>query len=123
MTNENDKKKNLILLQLKSSRNFQCTKFSGFGLFLTDGRNLSGTRSKSVNCRFSFSAARNVINEYITFGFPFPYIGFLPLLGKFERHCLRAILIFSVFKRPLSEKIPTNDLRLRMAMNGRGMTC
>ena len=33
----------------------------------------TGTRLKWVNCRFSFSAARNVIAktiEYVTFGFP-----------------------------------------------------
>ena len=96
-------------------RNFQYTKFSGFDLFLTDRY-----RAK-IGCRLSiFVLSREKChcqNHWIrNFRFSFPFIGFFPLLGKFERHCLRAILIFSVFERPLSEKIPTNDLGLRMVM-------
>ena len=54
-------------------------KFSVIDLVLTDRRNLSGTRPKSVcgkssGCRFSFSAARNALTkatDFVTFGFSF----------------------------------------------------
>ena len=54
--------------------------------FLTDRRNLSGTRqksacSKSSSGRFLISAIRNVITkatEYVTFGFYFRILVFFP---------------------------------------------
>ena len=95
-------------------RNFQYTKFSGFDLFLTDRYTAKiGKLSIFVLSREKCHCQNHWIRN---FRFSFPFIGFFPLLGKFERHCLRAILIFSVFERPLSEKIPTNDLGLRMVM-------
>ena len=40
--------------------------------------------------------------------FFFPYFGFLSLLGKFDRHCLKVIRILRIF----SGHNPTNDLEL-----------
>ena len=80
-------------------RNFQFTYFSFIDLVLTDRRCLSGKRPKSASV--SFSAERNAdtnATEFVTFGFLL-YIGFLPLLGKFEPHCLLAIQIFLCFRR------------------------
>ena len=95
-------------------RNFQYKKFSGFDLFLTDRYTAKmGQLSIFVLSREKCHCQNHWIRN---FRFSFPFIGFFPLLGKFERHCLRAILIFSVFERPLSEKIPTNDLGLRIIM-------
>ena len=83
---------------------FNIKKFSVVGLVLTDRRNLPGRRPKSAcgkpfSCRFSFSAARNVITkvtEYVTFCFSFRILVFFPF-RKVERHCLLAIWNFSVF--------------------------
>ena len=71
--------------------------------FTTNGNKkiqcIKSTCGKSSCIRFSFSATRNFITkatEYITFGFSF-HILFLPLIGKFECHCLPAIQIFQCF--------------------------
>ena len=86
-----------ITTKTNNGPNFQYTKFSVIELVLTDRRNHSGTRPKSAcgkssSGRFSFSAARNAITKttkYVTFGFSFRFFfGFLPFLGKFERHFL-----------------------------------
>ena len=81
--------------------NFRFTKFSFIDFVLTDRRSLLGkwpksASSKSSGSRFLFSAERNATTkatEYATFGFSFSIIGFLPLQGKFEPHCLLAIQI------------------------------
>ena len=100
-------------------RNFQYTKFSAFDLFLTD------RYTAKISCRLSiFVLSREKChyqNHWIrNFRFSFPFIGFFPLLGKFERHCLWAILIFSFIFfsvwAAIIRKIPTNDLGLRMVM-------
>ena len=86
-----------------NGHNFRFTKFSFIDFVLTNRRSLSGkwpklAWGKSSSCQFSFSAVRNAntkATEYVTFGFSFTInIGFLPLLGMFEPHCLSAIWIF-----------------------------
>ena len=102
--------------------NFQFTKFLFTDFFLTNRRNLSDTRAKlacgkASSCRFSSSAARNVITkatEYITFGFPFRILVF----SAFKESLNVAVsdTDFSVFKQLQSEHDPTNNLGLRMVM-------
>ena len=73
-----------ITAKTNSARKFHYTKFSAIELVLTDRINLSGTRPKSAcgkffSCRFSSTAARNVITkatECVTFGFSFRTIVF-----------------------------------------------
>ena len=96
-----------------NGRNFRFTKFSFIDFVLTDRRSLSGKRpksasSKSSGSRFLFSAERNATTkatEYATFGFSFSIIGFLPLQGKFEPHCLLAIRIVQCLSRHNSRKL------------------
>ena len=57
-----------ITTKTNNEPNFQYTKLSVIELVLTDKRNLSGARprsacGKSFSCRFSLSAARNVITK------------------------------------------------------------
>ena len=87
-----------------NERNCQCSKFSFIDFVLTDRKSLSGKQSKSAmasgkssRCRFSFLAARIRNFRIRNFRFSFSFNGFLPLLGKFERHCLWAIRIFQCF--------------------------
>ena len=82
-----------------NERYCQCSKFSFIDFVLMDRKSLSGKQSKSAmasgkssRCRFSFSAAR-----IRNFRFFFSFNSFLPLLRKFERHCLWAIRIFQWF--------------------------
>ena len=59
-------------------------------IFQTHGKNRPVT-NLPVADRFFISAIRNATTkatEYVTFGFLFSYFGFLPFVGKFERHCL-----------------------------------
>ena len=85
---------------MNNGRSFQYTKFSVIDLVFTDKRNNSGKRPKSArgkpsSCRFSFPAARNAI-EYEALCFSYRIL--VPvLLGKLERHRLRAIRIFQCF--------------------------
>ena len=68
-----------ITTKTNNEPNFQYTKLSVIELVLTDKRNLSGARprsacGKSFSCRFSLSAARNVITkvtEYAVSDFSF----------------------------------------------------
>ena len=80
-----------------NGRNFQFTKFSSIDFVLTDRRSLSGKRPKSAsgkssNCRFAFSAERNgntKATEYVTFGFSFSILVFLPFLSMNLTVCQR----------------------------------
>ena len=68
-------------------------KILSYELVLADRRNLSGTWPKSVcgissGCRFSLSEIHHESHWIRNFRFFFSYFGFLPLLGKFKRHCL-----------------------------------
>ena len=87
-TRAQDEKLHWNTTKTNNGCSFQYTKFSVIDLVLANRKNLSGVRPKLVcvkssSCWFSFSAAR----------MPLPK---LPLLGKFENHCLWAIQIFSV---------------------------
>ena len=102
-----------------NERNCQGSKFSFIDFVLTDRKSLSGKQSKSAmasgkssRCRFSFLAARIRNFRIRNFRFSFSFNGFLPLLGKFERHCLWAIRIFQCFSCRNRKKIPTNHLVL-----------
>ena len=90
-------------------------------LVLTDRRSLLSTRpksscGKSSSCWLSFLAARNAITkdtEYVTFGFSFHILSSFPSRKVWTSLSL-SDTNFLVFKQPLSEKIPTNDLGLKM---------
>ena len=63
-----------ITTKTNNEPNFQYTKLSVIELVLTDKRNLSGARprsacGKSFSCRFSLSAARNVITKATEYAF------------------------------------------------------
>ena len=98
-------------LQKQNGRSFQYKKFSVIDFVLIDRRNLLGTQpksacSKSSSTRFSFSAARNAVTKttkYVTFGFYVRILVFFPLKRT-----------LSVSYSYISEKIPANDLGLRM---------
>ena len=55
-------------------------------IFQVHGQNRSVAYLLVVDFRSQKSITK--ATEYVTFGFFFSYFGFLPLLGKFKRHCL-----------------------------------
>ena len=86
------KKKNCIETPQKQTMAviFITQNISAIDSVLTERRILSGKRPKSAcgkssSSWFSFSAARNHLIR--NFHFFFRYFGFLPPLGKIERHC------------------------------------
>ena len=83
-----DENMHRITAKTNNGPNFQFAKFTIIDLILTDRRNLSGTRPNRpvtklpASKRFSFLVARNAIakaTEYVTFGFSFRILIFLPL--------------------------------------------
>ena len=83
--------------KINNGRNFQFTKFSFIDFVLTDRRSFSGKRPKSASgksssCQFWFSAERNGNTkaiEYVTFGFSFSILVFLPFLSLNLTVCQR----------------------------------
>ena len=101
--------------KINNGRNFQFTKFSFIDFVLTDGRSLSGKRPKSASgksssCRFSFSAERNAntkATEYVTFGFSFSILVFLPFLSMNLTVCKRygILSVLAAIIRESSDKL------------------
>ena len=101
--------------KINNGCNFQFTKFSFIDFVLTDRGSFSGKRPKSASgksssCQFWFSAERNGNTkaiEYVTFGFSFSVLVFLPFLSLNLTICQRygILSVLAAIIRESSDKL------------------